>query len=62
LTLDAPVLSSSDGARISGIQPPEFPEPTSGPEVRDHDPEPPVGLGESHPSRSGALQNLQLVP
>src|SRR5712692_3774553 len=33
-----------------------------GPEAREHDPEPPVRLREPHPSRSGALQHLQLVP
>jgi hypothetical protein len=34
----------------------------SGPEAREHDPEPPVGVREPRPSRSGALQHLQLVP
>ena len=34
----------------------------SGPEAREHDPEPPVRLREPHPTRAGALQHLQLMP
>jgi hypothetical protein len=56
-TAGSPVGAGDDGLRLDDHQR----RSPSSPDAGEHDPKAPVHLGEPQPSRSGALQHLQLV-